>query len=215
MAELHELRPAKGSHKRSKRKGRGPGSGKGKTAGRGENGQLSRSGGSVRPGFEGGQMPLQRRIPKRGFTQRKRIVFQIVNVGDLARVEGTTVNAAVLKDAGLIRSAEGLVKLLAMGEVDQAYSVEAHKFSGGAVAKIEAAGGSITVLKSGGSDLAEKGSKLKKKRVPAEAAAAAVETDDDPAAEADETEAPADDDEVEDVAGDVVGDVIGEAETDG
>ena len=150
MAELHELRPARGSHRRSKRKGRGPGSGKGKTAGRGENGQKSRSGGSVRPGFEGGQMPLQRRIPKRGFTPRKRTVYQIVNVGDLARVEGTTVNPEVLKEAGLIRSAEGLIKILAMGEVNQAYSVEAHKFSGGAVTKIEVAGGSATVLTRGG-----------------------------------------------------------------
>ena len=146
MAELHELRPAAGSRRTNKRKGRGPGSGNGKTAGRGENGQKSRSGGSVRPGFEGGQMPLQRRIPKRGFTPRKRHVYQIVNVGDLARVEGTIVNAQTLKDAGLIRSVKGLIKLLAMGEVSQAYSVEAHKFSGGAVAKIEAAGGSVTTL---------------------------------------------------------------------
>jgi ribosomal protein L18E len=91
-------------------------------------------------------MPLQRRIPKRGFTPRKRHVYQIVNVGDLARVEGTTVDAQTLRDAGLIRSVKGLIKLLAMGEVSQAYSVEAHKFSGGAAAKIEAAGGSITTL---------------------------------------------------------------------
>ena len=146
MAELHELRPAAGSRRTNKRKGRGPGSGNGKTAGRGENGQKSRSGGSIRPGFEGGQMPLQRRIPKRGFTPRKRHVYQVVNVGDLARVEGTTVNAQTLRDAGLIRSVKGLIKLLAVGEVSQAYSVEAHKFSGGAVAKIEAAGGSVTTL---------------------------------------------------------------------
>ena len=146
MAELHELRPAAGSRRSNKRKGRGPGSGKGKTAGRGENGQKSRSGGSIRLGFEGGQMPLQRRIPKRGFTPRKRHVYQIVNVGDLARVEGTTVNAQTLRDAGLIRSVKGLIKLLAMGEVSQAYSVEAHKFSGGAAVKIEAAGGSVTTL---------------------------------------------------------------------
>ena len=146
MAELHELRPAAGSHRSAKRKGRGPGSGKGKTAGRGENGQKSRSGGSIRPGFEGGQMPLQRRIPKRGFTPRKRHVYQIVNVGELARVEGTTVNAQTLRDAGLIRSTKGLIKVLAMGELDQAYSVEAHKFSGGATAKIEAAGGSVTTV---------------------------------------------------------------------
>jgi ribosomal protein L18E len=91
-------------------------------------------------------MPLQRRIPKRGFTPRKRHVYQIVNVGDLARLEGTTVNAQTLREAGLIRSAKGLIKLLAMGEVSRAYSVEAHKFSGGAVAKIEAAGGSVTSI---------------------------------------------------------------------
>ena len=146
MAELHELRPAAGSHRSAKRKGRGPGSGKGKTAGRGENGQKSRSGGSIRPGFEGGQMPLQRRIPKRGFTPRKRHVYQIVNVGELVRVEGTTINAQTLRDAGLIRSTKGLIKVLAMGELSQAYSVKAHKFSGGAAAKIEAAGGSVTTV---------------------------------------------------------------------
>ena len=146
MAELHELRPAVGSHQTSKRKGRGPGSGKGKTAGRGENGQKSRSGGSIRPGFEGGQMPLQRRIPKRGFTPYKRHVYQIVNVGELSRVEGTSVNAQTLRDAGLIRSSKGLIKILAMGELSQAYSVEAHKFSGGAATKIEAAGGSVSTL---------------------------------------------------------------------
>ena len=91
-------------------------------------------------------MPLQRRIPKRGFTPRKRKIFQIVNVGDLARVEGSTVNAQTLKAAGLIRSVQGLVKVLAMGDLSQAYSVEAHKFSGGAVAKIEAVGGSVTTV---------------------------------------------------------------------
>ena len=91
-------------------------------------------------------MPLQRRIPKRGFTPRKRHVYQIVNVRDLARVEGATVNAQTLRDAGLIRSVRGLIKVLAMGDVSQAYSVEAHKFSGGAAAKIEAAGGSVTTI---------------------------------------------------------------------
>ena len=91
-------------------------------------------------------MPLQRRIPKRGFTPRKRHVYQIVNVGELARVEGTTINAQTLKDAGLIRSTEGLIKILAVGELSQKYSVEAHKFSGSAAAKIEAAGGSVTTV---------------------------------------------------------------------
>ena len=91
-------------------------------------------------------MPLQRRIPKRGFTPRKRHVYQIVNVGELARVEGTTVNGQTLRDAGLIRSTKSLIKILAMGELSQPYSVEAHKFSGGAAAKIEAAGGSVTTV---------------------------------------------------------------------
>ncbi len=91
-------------------------------------------------------MPLQRRIPKRGFTPHKRHVYQIVNVGELARVEGTTVNAQTLRDAGLIRSTKNLIKILAMGELSQAYSVEAHKFSGGAAAKIEAAGGNVTTV---------------------------------------------------------------------
>lgn len=91
-------------------------------------------------------MPLQRRIPKRGFTPRKRTVYQIVNVGDLARVDGATVNVQTLSDAGLINSGKGLIKVLAMGELSQSYSVEAHKFSAGAVAKIEAAGGSVTVV---------------------------------------------------------------------
>ncbi len=187
-------------------------------------------------------MPLQRRIPKRGFTQRNRTVYQIVNVGDLARIEGTTVTAELLKEAGLIRSSKGLVKVLAMGEVSQAYSVEAHKFSGGAVAKIEAAGGSTTVLKSGGSDSTAKGSKLQKKRGPkasagasdapaaAEAPGAAEEAPvEEVAAEAETgTEAEdAADAPVEDVVADVeapaaeaaVGDdveaPVGEAETDG
>ena len=126
-------------------------------------------------------MPLQRRIPKRGFTQRNRTVYQIVNVGDLGRIEGTTVTAELLKEAGLIRSASRLVKILATGDVSQAYTDEAHKFSGGAVTKIEAAGGSTTVLTSGGSDSRAKGSKLQKKRVPEKAAAEAADT---PAAEA-------------------------------
>ena len=150
-------------------------------------------------------MPLHRRIPKRGFTPRKRTVYQMVNVRDLFRIEGTTVTAKLLKEAGLIRSAKGLVKVLARGEVTQAYSVEAHKFSGGAVAKIEAAGGSATILKSGGSDSTEKGSKLKKKvgvaKATGEASAAPVAEAaaeapalqaDAPASEADEGEAETD-----------------------
>lgn len=116
-------------------------------------------------------MPLQRRIPKRGFTPRKRTVYQIVNVGDLARVEGTTVNAEMLKGAGLIRSSERLIKILAMGEVNQAYAVEAHKFSGGAVAKIEAAGGSATVVTRGGGNGVDEASEPAPGERTAEAAA--------------------------------------------
>jgi len=92
-------------------------------------------------------MPLQRRIPKRGFTQRKRKVYQVVNLIGFGRVEGTTINAEILKEAGLIRSTKCLVKVLAMGDVTEAYTVEAHKFSSEAVAKIEAAGGTVTVAK--------------------------------------------------------------------
>ncbi len=145
MAELHELKPSSGSRSNSKRKGRGPGSGNGRTAGRGEKGQNARSGGGVRPGFEGGQMPLQRRIPKRGFTPLKRKVYQIVNVADFTRVSGSDVDADSLKEAGLVRSADGLVKILGFGELDDSYSVTDHKFSDAAVKKIESAGGSVTV----------------------------------------------------------------------
>ena len=145
MAELHELRPSPGSVRNGKRNGRGPGSGNGKTAGRGEKGQNSRSGGGVRPGFEGGQMPLQRRIPKRGFTPLKRRIYQIVNLADFSRISGTEVDGESLKAAGLVRSAKGLVKILGFGDLDQVYSVKAHKFSESAVKKIESAGGSVTV----------------------------------------------------------------------
>jgi len=158
-------------------------------------------------------MPLQRRIPKRGFTQRKRTVYQIVNVGDLGRIEGTTVTAELLKEAGLIRSATQLVKILATGEVGQAYTVEAHKFSGGAVTKIEAAGGSTTVLTSGGSDSRAKGSKLQKKREPVKAAKAApVVAEADVEAPAEEVTAEADTDEADAPVDEVD---AGEVETDG
>jgi large subunit ribosomal protein L15 len=146
MTELHNLRPAEGSHRNRKRKGRGPGSGNGKNAGRGENGQKSRSGGLVRPGFEGGQMPLHRRIPKRGFTPLKRKVYQVVNLGDLSCVGGTTVTIQTLKEAGLVRSTRGLVKILGQGDITEAYTVEVHAFSGSARDKITAAGGSATVI---------------------------------------------------------------------
>lgn len=148
MIELHNLKPAKGSHRDRKRVGRGPGSGKGKTSGKGEKGQNSRSGGGVPAWFEGGQMPLQRRIPKRGFTSRNRIAYEVVNVMDLSVVVGD-INPESLAAAGLVRSASSRVKILGQGDVSGALNVSAHKLSGSAREKIEAAGGSVTVLEYG------------------------------------------------------------------
>jgi large subunit ribosomal protein L15 len=145
MAELHDLSPAAGSHRNRKRLGRGPGSGTGKTSGRGQKGQGARAGGNVSPHFEGGQMPLHRRIPKRGFTNINRVEYQVVNVRDLDAFEGE-VTVSSLKGAGLIRHAARPVKILGLGEVGKALSVEAHAFSKSAREKIEAAGGSVSVL---------------------------------------------------------------------
>jgi large subunit ribosomal protein L15 len=145
MAELHDLSPSSGSTKNRKRKGRGPGSGNGKTAGRGQKGQKARSGGSVHPRFEGGQMPLVRRIPKRGFTNLSRVEYQVVNLRDLERVEGD-VTPESLKAAGLVRSVKKPVKVLGVGDVSRKVSVTAHGFSATAQSKIEAAGGSVTVI---------------------------------------------------------------------
>ncbi|MEX0979722.1 MAG: 50S ribosomal protein L15 [Gemmatimonadota bacterium] len=148
MAELHDLKPSPGSHRPRKRVGRGPGSGSGKTSGRGQKGQKARSGGSVRPGFEGGQMPLHRRIPKRGFTPLNRTEYQVVNVRDLEEVEADAITPRVLREAGLIGSMKKLVKILGTGEIARAVKVEAHAFSDSARAKIEAAGGSATIVTS-------------------------------------------------------------------
>ena len=145
MAELHDLSPVPGSHRDRKRVGRGPGSGTGKTSGRGEKGQNSRSGGGVPAGFEGGQMPLHRRIPKRGFHSRNRVEYQVVNVGHLQGLEGD-VDPTTLRAAGLIRSLRKPVKILGVGEMSSALNVSAHAFSGSAREKIEAAGGSATVI---------------------------------------------------------------------
>ena len=145
MIELHNLRPPKGSRRGRKRVGRGPGSGKGKTAGRGEKGQNSRSGGGVPAWFEGGQMPLQRRIPKRGFTNRNRIEYQVVNVCDL-HVAGGEASLQSLRDAGLVRSLRRPVKILGNGEISAAVNCSVHAVSKTARAKIEAAGGSVTLL---------------------------------------------------------------------
>ena len=147
MAELHDLSPSSGSTKTRKRKGRGQGSGNGKTAGRGQDGQKSRSGGKVHARFEGGQMPLIRRIPKRGFKSINRVEYQVVNVRDFKKVDGD-VSPESLKAAGLVRSLRKPVKVLGVGEVSKNVSVTAHKFSASAQAKIEAAGGSVTVIES-------------------------------------------------------------------
>jgi large subunit ribosomal protein L15 len=145
MAELHDLSPSRGSHRNRKRVGRGPGSGTGKTAGRGEKGQKARAGHhQVSAYFEGGQMPLVRRIPKRGFTNINRVEYQVVNVRDLERMEGKA-DVAALKAAGLIGSTRRPVKILGEGELTKALEVEAHAFSKSAREKIEAAGGSVSV----------------------------------------------------------------------
>ena len=149
MIELHNLKPADGSHRDRKRVGRGPGSGKGKTSGRGEKGQNARSGGGVAPYFEGGQMPLQRRIPKRGFTPRSRTEYQVVNVGDLAFVSGD-VTPESLKAAGLVRSAKKPVKILGSGEAPDGLTCSVHAISGAARSKIIDAGGSVTLLDGSG-----------------------------------------------------------------
>jgi large subunit ribosomal protein L15 len=141
---LHELSPAKGSKHAKKRVGRGPGSGTGKTSGRGEKGQKSRSGHAQRLGFEGGQMPLIRRVPKRGFTNIFKTEYEVVNLSQLADFEGD-VTPETLAGRGLVRSGKR-VKVLGDGEVGKALKVTANKFSKSARAKIEAAGGSCEEL---------------------------------------------------------------------
>ena len=142
--KLHDLSPAPGSRRNRKRIGRGPGSGTGKTAGRGHKGQLSRAGFSRRRGFEGGQMPLLRRVPKRGFTNIFRTEYEIVNVAGLADLEGD-VTPELLAEKGRVRAGRQ-VKILGYGEIKKKLKVSAHKFSASAKSKIEAAGGSCEVL---------------------------------------------------------------------
>jgi large subunit ribosomal protein L15 len=148
MAELHDLKPSKGSHRDRKRGGRGPGSGTGKTSGRGHKGQKARSGASIPAGFEGGQMPLQRRIPKRGFTPLDRSEYQVVNIRALEDVPGDEVSPETLHAQGLIGSLKEPLKILGDGELTRALTVSAHAFSASAREKIEAAGGSAKVLSS-------------------------------------------------------------------
>lgn len=146
--KLHTLSPAPGSKKTPKRKGRGTGSGLGKTAGRGQDGQKSRSGGGVRPGFEGGQMPLARRLPKRGFSNaRFKKTFSIVNVGELNAFDSDTViTPELLLEYGFIRKLRDGLKILGNGEVEKAFTIKAHKISKSAEAKILAGGGKVEVI---------------------------------------------------------------------
>ena len=144
--KLHELRAVEGATRAPKRKGRGTGSGNGTTAGRGMNGQNSRSGGGVRLGFEGGQMPLYRRLPKRGFNNKWATVYTTINVEDLNRFEaGTVVTQELLEEAGIVKQVKDGIKVLGNGELKVALTVVADKFSGTAVEKIEAAGGKAEV----------------------------------------------------------------------
>ena len=145
--KLHELRAVPGATKAPKRKGRGTATGQGKTAGRGMNGQKSRSGGGVRPGFEGGQMPLYRRIPKRGFTNIWGTEYTTVNVSDLNRFEaGTEVTPELLQAEGMTKQVKDGIKILGGGELEKSLTVKAHKFSKSAVDKIESAGGKAEVI---------------------------------------------------------------------
>lgn len=144
---LHNLAPAPGSKKRRKRIGRGPGSGHGKTATKGHKGILARSGGGKRPGFEGGQMPLVRRLPKFGFTNPTRIEYSIVNLKSLEQWAGEgTVTPQAMVDAGLIKRKRLPIKILGVGELKKSLVVQAHKFSKSAEAKIQAAGGRVEVI---------------------------------------------------------------------
>ena len=146
--KLHDLAPADGAVKAPYRKGRGIGSGNGKTAGKGHKGQNARSGGGVRPGFEGGQMPLSRRLPKRGFSNYPfKVVYETVNVGVLNEFEdGTVVTAEELYAKHMISGTAVAVKILGDGEIEKKLTVKAAKFSESAKAKIEAAGGKAEVL---------------------------------------------------------------------
>jgi large subunit ribosomal protein L15 len=145
--KLHDLRPAEGSTKNKKRLGRGTASGQGKSAGKGQKGQNSRSGGGVRLGFEGGQMPLYRRLPKVGFTNIFRTEYAIVNLCELERFEnGTVVNPELLKESGLVKAMKAGIKILGTGELTKNLTVQAHKFSKTAEEKIAAAGGKVEVI---------------------------------------------------------------------
>ncbi|MBZ5751416.1 50S ribosomal protein L15 [Metabacillus rhizolycopersici] len=145
--KLHELKPAEGSRKTRNRVGRGTGSGNGKTAGKGHKGQNARSGGGVRPGFEGGQTPLFQRLPKRGFTNINRKDFAIVNLSTLNRFEeGTEVTPDLLLETGIVSNVKSGVKILGNGQLEKKLTVKANKFSASAKEAIESAGGTVEVI---------------------------------------------------------------------
>lgn len=145
--KLHELSPAPGSNKETKRIGRGHGSGQGKTAGKGHKGQNARSGGGVRPGFEGGQMPLARRIPKRGFNNIFGTTYAVINVSDLEKfVDGTVIDAEMLKAAGVVKKSCDGIKILGNGDITKKLTVKVSAYSSSAKEKIEKAGGKAEVI---------------------------------------------------------------------
>ena len=146
--KLHELRPNEKAFKTRKRVGRGPGSGLGKTSGKGHKGQNARSGGGVRPGFEGGQLPLFRRLPKRGFSNAKfKTVYAVINLSDLNKFEdGAIVTPEILKEMGILKNQLNGVKVLGNGKLEKKLTVKAHKFSNSAKESIEKMGGKAEVI---------------------------------------------------------------------
>ena len=148
MSELSNLSPAPGAVRKTKRLGRGESSGWGKTSGAGHKGQKARRGNSKpAPGFEGGQMPLARRLPKRGFVSRNRVEYAIINVGKLEGIEGSdSIDLEFLEAQGLVKKGRGRLKVLAQGDISRALTVRAHKFSAAAVEKITGAGGTVEII---------------------------------------------------------------------
>ncbi len=144
--KLHQLKAPKGAHKKRKILGRGSSSGHGKTSTRGSKGQTSRSGRATYPGFEGGQSPLIRRMPKRGFTSKFRKVYQVVNLESLAKIKDTNITPALLLEKGLVKSKNKLIKILGDGELKAALTIQAHAFSKSAQEKIKKAGGNFEVV---------------------------------------------------------------------
>jgi len=145
--KIHDLSPLKGSRKKRKRVGRGPGSGHGKTSCRGHKGQKARSGGSIPAGFEGGQMPLQRRLPKRGFTNIFKKHYALINIRDLSKFDhNSQLDIDVLKNAGLLKHGKDRVKLLGNGEISFPVNIKVHRASQSAKEKIEAAGGKVEII---------------------------------------------------------------------